>query len=759
MTNATSPDGASGPIHQLAPAEQRKELQRLHELAANARQVPDDEEVIDLRQYWGVIMRRRGTILTVVSVVIVAALLISFLTTPTYRATTLVQIEREESKVLEFQDITTTESALSKDFYQTQYELLQSRRLARRVIDQLGLTFAASEEPSYFAQVARSLKAWLAGGEAEAEESREPDLEKLFLENLTIGPVKSSRLVRVSYDSPDAAEAATVANAVADNYISMNLERRYEASSYAKTFLEEQTQQLRANLEDSERRLVEYAREREIINLEDKQEILMQKLKEMSSQLVKAEAERIMAEAEYNEMLEEGRASVVNVLDSQVIQRLKERKADLEAEYQEKLNVYKPGYPKMQQIQQRIAELGQEIAQESAFIANSVKTNFESKLRQEVKINQRINEIKEEILALQDRSTDYQTLKREVDTNRELYDGLLQRMKEVGVAAGIGTNNISVVDAAEVPRGPYKPSLPKNLVIAMALGLFGGVLLAFLFETLDDTMKSSEQVERLVGLPVLGVVPMTSAAEHDLEEDEIPLLASRDPKSALAEAYRSLRTSLIFATSEGAPKVLHVTSSSPREGKTTTSVSMAVTFAQTGNKVLLIDADLRNPSLHQVFFLPNTTGLTNYLAGDVKPVEVAQATQVTRLFTVTSGPLPPNPVELLSSAKMLDFLNIARERFDYVIVDGPPVIGLADALVLSNLAGSTLFVIDAGGTRAGALEASIKRLRGANARILGCVLTRMGRAGSGYGYGYGYDYHYSYSYGGGDGRAALPKKS
>ena len=239
----------------------------------------------------------------------------------------------------------------------------------------------------------------------------------------------------------------------------------------------------------------------------------------------------------------------------------------------------------------------------------------------------------------------------------------------------------------------------------------------------------------------------------------LALLTHRDPKSPLAEAYRSLRTSLIFSTSEGAPRVLQLTSATPSEGKTTSAVSVATAFAQTGSTVLIIDCDLRNPSLHQAFVVPNTEGLSNYLVGDITPADIAKPTQVTRLFMIPSGPLPPNPVELLSSAKMVDLLSAAQERFDYVILDSPPVIGLADALVIANLAQATVFVVAAGSTRIGPMEGSAKRLRAANAKLIGALLVKVGQTGRGYGYGYGYDYHYSYSYGQGASHPRLPERA
>jgi capsular exopolysaccharide synthesis family protein len=766
MTTETNSQGEINRDHQLALAAQRKEVQRLHELAAVRGELHDDEDVIDLREYWSILLRRKWTVVATFLISFVVALVATFNTTPIYRSTLLLNIERQSDQVLEYQSVSPAENTYSNwEFYKTQYELLRSRSLARQVIDQLGLVALdpSSEEDgqSFFAELIDTFGGLTSGDfqkeDAEDFRSAPSDPEAVLLENLEVAPVKDSRLVRIHYHSADPREAAAVANAIADSYVNSTLERRYDSNSYAKKFLDERIAQVRANLEDSERRLVAYAREREIVNLDDKLGNLMQTLREMNSELVSAEAERIQAEAKYEEYLEEGGKAMGNVLNSPVIQSLKERRVALESEYQEQLKIYKPGYPKMQQLQRQIAEVNGEIAEEVASIGKSYKIDYDGDVRRQANLQARIADVKSEILALQDRSTDYQTLKREVDTNRELYDGLLQRMKEVGVVAGIGTNNISIIDRAEVPIRPFKPSLTKNLAIAMAFGLFGGVMLAFVFEMLDDTVKTSEDVEKRVGAPVLGIVPLAVPRDGEPEKEALGLLAFKDPKSPMAEAVRSLRASLIFATSEGAPKVMHFTSSGPGEGKTTTATSTAITFAQSGRKVLLIDADLRDPSLHRTFSLPNVQGLTNYLAGDATPAEIARPTQMTGLFTVTSGPLPPNPVELLSSAKMLDLLNLAAERFDFVILDGPPVIGLADALVIANLANATIFVVETGVTRSGALDASIKRLRAANALIVGSVLAKFRRAGMGY--GYGYDYLYSYSYGRGSDSAALPKQS
>ena len=761
---------APGDSHrQLRPADPHYPS-RWEQPPVQVNEQPPDEDVIDLREYWATLARRKWTIFTTVALILVLALIATFVATPIYRSTLLMKIDRETNQVVDYGNVVPDENAAAwrDDFYTTQYELLQSRTLARRVIDQLGLKSVETEDHSFFSEAKASVYAVLStfasnaskeqdDGFADPDAATQQGEEDALLANLTIEPVRDSRLVRISYDSPSAAESAAVANAVATNFINLNLERRYDASSYAKDFLEDQLAQTRATLEDSEKRFVAYAREREIVNLDDRLEMVLNQLREMNAKLATATAERIGAEAEYQELLQARSNGAPAVLDSELVQTLKERRSDLEAEYQQKLEVFKPGYPAMQQLQRRINELNADIGRETQAVGHAVKAKFEAKVREEANLNKRIRELKDDALSLQDRSTDYETLKREVATNRALYDGLLQRMKEVGVAAGVGENNVSIVDPALVPLSPYKPSLRKNLAIAVALGLFLGIGLAFLLETLDDTLKASDEIEKRLRAPVLGQIPHASARTHGITDAEIPLLTFKDPKSAVAEAARSLRTSLLFSTPEGAPRILHVTSTSPGEGKTTTATNLAIACAQAGNKVLIVDCDLRNPSLHRAFNLPNATGLTNYLAGDIDPAEIAQPTQVVRLFSITSGPLPPSPVELLSGAKMLDLLSLAAERFDQVILDGPPVIGLADALVLANLAKASILVVEPGSTRARDLEAAVKRMHQGRAHILGAALAKVGRSGTGYGYGYDYQYNYLYNYGRNGREAALPE--
>lgn len=711
----------------------------------------DDDDTINLREYWDIIVKRKWTVITFFMIVVVSVMTATFLMTPIYRASLTLQIDRQEAKVLDYQAVTPTEMPSDgREFYQTQYELLQSRALAQRVIDQLNLgehplfngenvsTIAATKQWLRELVAGDGPSAALAGADpAEIERNR---INVLFLEQLKVEPVRNSRLVKIHFESPDPGLAMRVVNALSESFIGLNLERRMDASSYAATFLEERLQQIKLKLEESEKSLVEFARQEQIVRSGDQDSIDTQVMQEFTTALAKAQQERIRAESLYRQMQTGDIDGLPMVMDSKVIQVFKELKAEREAQYQEQLKIFKPEYPKMQQMQGQILEVQKKIDEEMQSIRNGILGAYQAASTQENMLRARMEESKQTVLGVQDRSIQYNILKREVDTNRQLYDGLLQRYKEVGVAGGVGINNVSIVDRADRPVEPSSPKKSLNALIAMVLGLFGGIGLAFLFEHLDDTVNDSEGLERLMGLPVLGMVPLVKTTQAD--QDNMLVTELADTRSAFAEAYRSLRTAMQFSTADGMPRVLMITSSSMGEGKSTTALALAITLAQAGSKVLLIDADLRKASLHRKLGLDNGHGLTNHLAGDADPVTITQQSKTPNLFVVPSGPLPPNPAELLGGPKMVALLALAKERFDYVIVDGPPVLGLADAPLLGSIVDAAVVVVEAAGTRKDFLYGSLKRLSATRTRVLGGVLTKVhGRSGS---YGNYYSSYYQY---------------
>jgi capsular exopolysaccharide synthesis family protein len=712
-----------------------------------------DGDEFDLRELWQVIVKRRWTIAIFTLIVVIAVITASFLMTPIYRASLTLQIDREDIKIVDIEQVTPGEGRSgSQDYYQTQYELLKSRSLAQRVVNQLGLADLPPPPPSIFAQFKGWLTGWLpqtsnAGDTAKplSENDRMEGIVKGFLANLTVEPVRNSRLAKLHYDSPDASRAAAILNTLVKNFINMNMERRFDASTYARNFLQERLQQVKAKLEDSERELIGFARQEQIISVDDKQNIVYQDLSATNTALADAEKKRIMAEANYRQMLATRGQGLSQMLDSKIIQTLKESQAKQEAQYQDNLSIYKPAYPAMVQLRSQINQINAMINQEISNIRAAITADYEAAKAAEALLRGRVQQLKQDVLALQDRSIQFNILRREVDTNRQLYDGLLQRFKEVGVSAGIGTNNISVVDEARAPVFPYKPNLQLNGLLALVLGLLGGVGLAFLFERLDDTFKRPEELEKLLGLPVLGVIPMTRRNRGD--DRPMALAGHDDPRSAFAEAYRSVRTALQFSTASGVPRVLTITSAMAGEGKSTTVLSLAIQFAQAGKRTLLIEADLRKPSLHRFLSLDNQIGLTNYLAGGgAQPVDIAKPTHIPNLFAIPAGPLPPNPAELLSSARMMELLTLAAEKFDQVIVDSPPLLGLADALIIGNLCEGTLLTVEMGSTPRGYVLGALKRLRGSRVHVLGSILTKLEARAGAYGYYRSYYYYYHTDY-------------
>ena len=501
---------------------------------------------------------------------------------------------------------------------------------------------------------------------------------------------------------------------------------------------------MKLKLEDSDRTLLNFAQKEQIVAIGDRASLMETNLANSNLSLSTAIAQRIKAEQVWRQAESTQGVGLPQFLESPVVQDLRTKRIDLASDYKEKLSLFKADYPEMVKIKSKMDEIDRQIAAETSVIKSSLKSAYEAARGQEDTAAAQLDALKVENLDLQQRSIQYNILKREADTNRSIYDGLLQRYKEVGIAGAVGANNISIIDRAETPGSPSSPRVLLNTLAGGVLGLVLGVGLALVREYVDDTLKSGEDIERVARLPVLGVVPKAQSAQEFLE-------SLSDPRSAVSEAYRSLVTTLQFSSSSGVPKTLLITSSRPSEGKSTTALALARNFAAIGHKVALVDCDLRKPSLHRALGVDNSIGLTNYLTGGSKLDEIVSVTSTENLYFLPTGPLPPNPAELLAGPRLQTFLSIASEHFDLVILDGPPVMGLADSPLLGNAAQGTLVVAAAGETRAVALKAAIKRLQFTRTALVGAVVSKFDSRNVGYGYGYGYGYgdgaYEYYSYG------------
>lgn len=703
----------------------------------------DDEQGFNVLDFWHLVLKHQMMVAGAVIIALAIGIAYTLLATPIYTATMTLQIDRAAAKVVDVEGITPAELASGEEFFQTQYGLLKSTSLATRVVDDLGL----AKEGFFKTMGAAAPKV---EGKARQVAMRRKAAE-LVRENLNVQPVRGSRLVKVSFDSPSPQLSARVANGVADSFIDSNLERRYESASYARNFLEQRLRQVKVRLEDSEKQLVAYASSQQIINVSvapsgasggaeetASQSLTAADLVGMNSALAIAKADRIRAEERWRQAQRGNAASISEVLQSPTIQALRQQKATLSAQYQDKLSLYKPDFPVMVQLKAQMTETDRQIADETETIRRSLQGQYQIAAQQEASLARQVASLKVGVMDLRNRSIQYNILQREVDTNRTLYDGLLQRYKEVGIAGGVGSNNISVVDRAEPPVAPSRPKPVLNLAIAVMLGLLLGMLAALVVELMDESIRSPEDIETKLGIPLLGAIPLLP--RNVMLED-----AFADPKSAMSEAYHSVRTALQFSTPSGAPDVMLVTSTKPAEGKSTTSRSIAFGFARLGMRVLLIDGDLRNPSLHRMMGVDNSAGLSNLLAGICRLPDVVHPSAIPSLSFIPCGPLPPNPAELLSGTRLRTILAEARNHYDLIVLDGPPVMGLADAPLLAHVASGVLLVVEAAGTRRGQAMAALRRLnQGGRGKVLGAILTKFDAKQMSYGTGYNYAYDYDY---------------
>lgn len=646
------------------------------------------------------------------------ALIITMLTTPLYRAFVTLEVNAPNVEVMGENNGENggTQQVNSWDFLMTQIGLLQSRSLAERVAQELNL----AADPAFVAQ----------GGEAQA---RLKAAAGKVAGGIAVEEPEEGQLIRFSYTSDNPAIAAKVANGIADGFIDSSLQRRYDASNSARDFLQRQIAKTRADLEKSERALVQYAQAQGIINTgsgdagsvaTDASSPEGSSLVALNAALAAATARRIEAEGAYRQAGLAGSAGDVQAATS----GLRSARAAVQAEYQDKLTLLKPDHPDMQALQSRIAELDRQIAAEQSRMAggkaSGLLADYRGALAAENALKAKVAQARGSVLNLRGRSIQYTILQREVDTNRSLYDALLTRYKEVGVAGGVGNSPVSIVDRAEVPGGPFKPNLLYNLLAGLAAGLLLGGALAFALEFLNDVIRTREDVRTRLNQACLGVVPRRDGKGSVVQDLE-------DPTSHVAEAYSAILAALRFSTDHGAPRSLLVTSSAPAEGKSSSAFAMAQNYARRGERVLLIDSDLRRPvfKAHS-----NRQGLTKLLTNDEPLRAHLLDTQYENLWLLPCGPTPPNPADLLSTPRFAAILREAEREFDRVIIDGPPLLGLADAPLLATAAQHVVMVVEAGRTRTKAARQAIDQIRAAGAHILGVVLTKSTEEASTYGY-------------------------
>jgi capsular exopolysaccharide synthesis family protein len=701
-------------------------------------------------EFWRILTRRKWLIVFIALVCVLLGALATMMTTPLYTATVRLQIDRNVAKIVDSGSVIPVEGS-DAEFQRTQHELLRSRAMAVRVATNLNLGEDAEFLKPRGFSVWGAVRGLLAFGTPPPESKGPPDKAQLIraaagvvMGNRTVHALAGSRLVDISFADPNPARAQRVATAFADAFIASNVDKRFEATSGAKTFLEDQIKQAKLRLEDSERVLLDFAQKEQIVIVSEKSSIAESNLQSASATLNGLISERIKNEQLWKQVETGNAISLPQILTNSVIDGLRARRGGLVAEYKEKLETFKPGYPAMVAIDNKIKEIDRQLAAEVLTIKSALKAGYESALSQETEMKKRIVTLREEVLDLQKRSIEYNSLKRQVDSNRAIYDSLLQRSKEVDVAGGAGANNIFVVDRAELPGAPSSPQLSRSLLLSLLLGLGCGVAAAYVLERLDDTITSPAEIERITGLPTLGVIPKV-AGPNPVETEFV------DPRSDLSEAYRSLCASLQFSTEAGLPRTLFVTSGGPSEGKSLTSLAVARHFAAMGHRVLLVDADLRNPSLHTKLGRANATGLGDYLSGRVTPPETFQATSLPNLAFMSSGKVTANAADLLAGARLFSLLSTGLEVFNLIVIDGPPVVGLADAPLLSSAAAASIMVVGAGQVRTAMIRAALGRLRYARANVIGTVLTKYDAKRAGYGYGYGYG-----GYGYGPGSQSMP---
>jgi capsular exopolysaccharide synthesis family protein len=726
------------------------------------------EQPPDLLAWWRVIRKRRVTVLTAFSALFMIVLIGSIEEKPVYRAKALIEIDKENPSVANPQELFQLDE-VSDAYLETQYRVLASDDLAERVIQKLSLyrqeefvptariwPWSVSASPLFPSPPPRD-------GAAVPDLSVREAVLTRFQDRLEVRPIRRSRAVELRFSSHDPELAARAVNAVAENYIQKNLEARWDATQKASEWLSLQLQDLKAKLEKSEDDMQKYAKDNGLLYLEtDKggtESIVNQSVREIQEELTRAQSDRFEKESVFRLMQSGDYGSLPGVFDSKLLQDLTVRLADLEREHAQLAATFTEKYPKVQETQSQIAEIQSSLERERWRAARKISNDYFAALRREKLVSQAFAEKQTEANQIAEKSVQYGILSREVDSNKGLYEGLLQRLKEAGVSAGLKASNIRIVDPGTVPFKPIAPNYPLNLGLTASLGLGLGVSMAFLKEHLDQTIRYSADVFQFLSLPVLGFIPRLGPLEDrklkgiapadrelifDLEGSRVTrvgTLIKDQPQNdlgihsgtAFSEAFRELRTSVVLSASEHFANSILVTSAQPGEGKTTVAVNLAFSLAQLGKPVLLVDADMRRPSI-QKYFPQKDSQLSCYLAGEGAWQQMVFPTAISRLSVLHCGPIPENPAELLSSDRMRALIQESMATYRFVILDSPPLLNRADSRILGSMVGATILVVKGGDTPRQVVQYAESHARSVGVNLIGVVLNNLDSSLSDYSY-------------------------
>ena len=714
-------------------------------LRSNQRRPREEPHLFD---YARVIVRRRHVAVAVFVAIVLVSAVYSFTATPLYEGRVQLLIEADNPNVVNFKEVI-DEAQSRQDYYQTQYKLLQSRSLAKKTIASLELWNNTELNPPPAAprfsigNALRSSATWvmsLTGGRKSATEVPEPEETaaqvktiSAFLGRLSVTPVRNSRLVEVSYRSGDPVIAAKAANGLAKTYIEQNLDFRFTASRDASEWLGQQLEEQRMQVEKAETALQQYREQNDALSVADRQNIVVQKLADLNSAVTKAKTDRLLKESMYRQLaaIEKDPAAIDTfpaILANQFIQQQKAELASLQrqrAQLGEKLG---DRHPEMLRVQSAIQTSQMKLDGEIAKVVQGVRTEYQAARAQEQSLASALDNQKGEALAMNRKAIDYGVLERDVESSKQIYQSLLQRAKETGVSGALKTSNIRVVDAADVSTDPVSPRRMLNLLIGLLAGAICGVGVAFFFEYMDNHIKTPEELQSQLGLPSMGLIPkLTDSHASD------PLINNGVPQN-FAEAFRGLRTNVLFSFAEEGARSIVVTSTGPGEGKTTVATNLALGMAMAGQRVLLIDADMRRPRVHEALKMEREPGLSNLLVGAAKANEVMKKTSVPNFYVLPAGTTPPNPAELLGSKRFVDLLGSLRDHFDLVVIDTPPVMAVTDAAVIGYRATGVLFVAAADATSRHAAQTALDQLEHARVRFIGAVLNRVDLEGHAYYY-------------------------